>query len=110
MQAALDGIDLAGLKDAVVPLEPRRATEAELVRVHQPAYLGWLREFCAGGGGELDHDTFVSPGSWDTALLAAGGVLAAIDALVAGPATWRLSRPVPRDTTPWRTRRWASAC
>ena len=84
VQAALDGIDLAGLSDAVVPLEARRATEIELVRVHQPAYLGWLREFCAGGGGALDHDTFVSSGSWDTALLAAGGVLAAIDALAGG--------------------------
>ncbi len=84
MQAALDGIDLAGLSDAVAPLEPRRATEAELTRVHDAAYLGRLRQFCERGGGALDPDTVVSQGSWDTALLAAGGVLAAVDALERG--------------------------
>lgn len=84
MQAALDGIDLAGLSEAVVFLEARRATEAELSRVHRPPYLSALREFCERGGGPLDPDTVVSPGSWDTALLAAGGVLAAVDALESG--------------------------
>lgn len=81
VQAALDGIEAAGLSDAVVLLEARRATEAELTRVHRPSYLRGLREFCAGGGGALDPDTDVSEGTWDTALLAAGGVLAAVDAL-----------------------------
>ncbi len=81
VEAALAGITLAGLSEAVVLLEARRATEAELVRVHDPSYLNRLRKFCEDGGGALDPDTFVSPGSWDTALLAAGGVLAAVDAL-----------------------------
>jgi acetoin utilization deacetylase AcuC-like enzyme len=84
VKAALAGIEAAGLSDAVVFLEARRATEEELVRVHSPSYLRVLREFCADGGGALDLDTLVSPGSWDTALLAAGGVLAAVDALMAG--------------------------
>jgi acetoin utilization deacetylase AcuC-like enzyme len=95
VQAALDGIDAAGLADAVVHLEPRRATEAELLRVHESSYLSGLREFCEHGGGSLDPDTVVSPGSWDTALLAAGGVLAAVDALErgAGDAAFVAARP-----------------
>jgi acetoin utilization deacetylase AcuC-like enzyme len=82
--AALDGISEAGLADAVIRLEPRRATEDELGRVHTRSYLEGLRAFCESGGGALDPDTIAAPGSWDTALLAAGATLAAIDALKEG--------------------------
>jgi len=82
--AALDGIDDAGLRDAVVELAPRRALTDELARVHPERYLDLVEEFCRSGGGALDPDTIVGPGSWDTALLAAGGVLAAVDALAEG--------------------------
>ncbi len=72
------------MADAVTQLEPRRATDEELTRVHPRRYLDALRAFCLSGGGDLDPDTTVVPGSWDTALLAAGAVLAAVDALGAG--------------------------
>ena len=81
LTAALGGIDAAGLRDAVVSLEPRRATRHELERVHPAAYLDALETFCANGGGLLDPDTPAGPGSWDTALLSAGAVLAAVDGL-----------------------------
>jgi acetoin utilization deacetylase AcuC-like enzyme len=82
--AALQGIDDADLRDAVVELAPRRATVEELVRVHPLRYLDLVEEFCRSGGGALDPDTIVGRGSWDTALLAAGGVLAAVDGLTEG--------------------------
>ena len=82
--AALAGIDDAGLRDAVVPLAPRRATEQELLAVHTPDHLAGVRAVCEAGGGALDPDTRVGPGSWDTALLAAGAGLAAVDALAGG--------------------------
>jgi len=82
--AALEGIDDAGLRDAVLQLAPRRASSDELVRVHPRRYLDLVEEFCRSGGGALDPDTIVGRGSWDTALLAAGGVLAAVDALTTG--------------------------
>jgi acetoin utilization deacetylase AcuC-like enzyme len=81
VNSALAGIDDAGLTDAVVHLEPRRATEEELSRVHPPSYLDALRAFCESGGGHLDPDTVAGLGSWDTALLAAGAALAAVDGL-----------------------------
>ena len=87
LAAAVEGIAAAGLSDAVVELEPRRATRAELARVHPERYLGLVEEFCRAGGGALDPDTVVGPGSWDTALVAAGGVLAAVDALAEGRGT-----------------------
>jgi acetoin utilization deacetylase AcuC-like enzyme len=84
VRAALDGIEEAGLADAVVRLEPRRATEDELMLVHPASYLEALRAFCESGGGNLDPDTVAAPGSWDTALLAAGAALAAVDGLERG--------------------------
>jgi acetoin utilization deacetylase AcuC-like enzyme len=82
--AALEGIDDAGVRDALVELAPRRATSDELTRVHPQSYLDAIEAFCRAGGGSIDPDTVVGPGSWDTALVAAGGVLAAIEGLDQG--------------------------
>ncbi|HLI72941.1 MAG TPA: histone deacetylase [Acidimicrobiales bacterium] len=87
VRAALAGIEAAGLDDAVVSLEPRRASIDELARVHDRTYLEALASFCASGGGHLDPDTVAVRDSWDTASVAAGGVLGAIDALRAGDGT-----------------------
>src|SRR5579863_8561517 len=84
VQAALSGIDEAGLREAVINLEPRRATEEELTLVHPLSYLESLRSFCEAGGGAIDPDTIASPGSWDTALLAAGAALEVVEALERG--------------------------
>ena len=95
VEAALAGIEEAGLRDAVVHLEPRRASEEELMRVHPAPYLEALRAFCEAGGGNLDPDTVAVAGSWDTALLAAGAVLAAVDGLEqrAGEVAFVAARP-----------------
>jgi acetoin utilization deacetylase AcuC-like enzyme len=82
--AALGGLTAAGLDDAVVWAEPRHATVEELARVHDRSYLEVLEAFCQSGGGSLDPDTRASPGSWSTALLAAGAGLAAVDAVAGG--------------------------
>ena len=84
LPAALAGIDAADLRDAVVRVEPRRATVDELSRAHKPELIRALKEFCEAGGGALDADTSAVAGSWDTALLAAGATLAAVDALENG--------------------------
>jgi acetoin utilization deacetylase AcuC-like enzyme len=48
------------------------------------SYLEALRAFCEAGGGAIDPDTMAGPGSWDTALLAAGAALEVIDGLARG--------------------------
>jgi acetoin utilization deacetylase AcuC-like enzyme len=83
LAAACAGLAEAGFGD-VAPLPGRRATREELLRVHSGTYLDALERFCAAGGGHLDPDTVVSPGTWETALAAAGAGLAAIEALAAG--------------------------
>lgn len=84
VHAALDGIVTAGLSDATVALEPRRASTEELCTVHPLGYVERIEQFCAEGGGALDPDTIVSRGSFDTACYAAGAVLAVVDALDGG--------------------------
>ena len=86
LRAVLDGAAAAGLGDALVDLEPRRATRTELERVHPPRFVEKIEVFCASGGGYLDGDTCAVPESWDAALLAAGAGLSAIEALDRGEA------------------------
>ncbi len=86
LDAALSGIERAGLSDAVEMHEPRLATIEELERVHTAEYLRQLEQFCVRGGGDLDPDTYAASGSWDTARRAAGAVLDAVDALERGDA------------------------
>ena len=80
------GVVDAGLDGEVVYAPPREATVAELERVHAPAYVAALERFCRSGGGQLDLDTAVAPGSWEAALMAAGAGLEAADRLRAGDA------------------------
>ena len=108
VEAALRGIDQAGLRDAVIDLAPRRATEEELTLVHPVSYLESLRAFCEAGGGAIDPDTIASPGSWDTALLAAGAALEVVDALKRGDGDVGFAAARPPGTMPWRLNRWAS--
>lgn len=76
-------------------LAPRWASREELSLVHDPGYLDGLAGMSAAGGGQLDPDTALSAGSWETARLTAGGGLAAIEALAGGrgDAAWVLGRP-----------------
>lgn len=52
----------------------RRASEEELVRAHSERYLQELEQTVPGRSGWLDADTYFSPGTWEAALAAAGGV------------------------------------
>jgi len=83
--AALDGVrDAAGglLREEAV--EP--ATDENLLAVHDQAYLALLAEADARGGGWLDPDTYVAPGSLTAAYLAAGATARAARAVAAGEA------------------------
>ncbi|MEZ5177423.1 MAG: histone deacetylase [Acidimicrobiales bacterium] len=84
LRAVEEGIDDAGLRDALVPVEPVAATADDLARVHPATYTSAVEEFCARGGGYLDGDTHVGPASWEAAGLAAGAGLELIRRLEAG--------------------------
>jgi acetoin utilization deacetylase AcuC-like enzyme len=57
----------------------REATDEELSRVHHTAYLQRVAEFESEGGGMLDADTWLLPGSNLAARLGAGAAVEAVD-------------------------------
>jgi acetoin utilization deacetylase AcuC-like enzyme len=75
-----------GLLDRLIPIRPTPCPVERLAAVHRPRYIESIREACGRAPVRLDPDTAISRGSWDAALLSAGGALAASDAVLSGRA------------------------
>ncbi len=77
-----------GLAD--LPVERRACpmgAEADVLRCHPEGYLERVKAAVPlEGWAQLDGDTFLSPGSFQAAMRAVGGICAAIDAVVLGDA------------------------
>jgi len=73
-------MDRLGSLDDLVSVSPRKATETELEYVHTPSHIQRVQEH-SWKGIPLDMDTPVCPDSYAAALLAAGGVMAGVDAV-----------------------------
>ena len=78
-------LDLSGLGDDLARIPARKATLAEVARFHDPAYVARVKAISDAGGGETGDGAPAGPGSYEIALLAVGGTLAAVDAVMAGP-------------------------
>lgn len=81
LEAVWKGLDNLFLGDDLVRIEPRVATETELLRCHPIEHIQALEALDADGGGRMDPDTAISAGSWGAARLAAGSGLSAVEAL-----------------------------
>lgn len=80
----MKGVEEQLAPDAVIRIAPRRATEEEVELVHTRKYIETARHDILSGWGSLSTgDTDVCRESYDVALLAAGGVLNAVDAVMA---------------------------
>ncbi|MSQ41913.1 MAG: histone deacetylase [Dehalococcoidia bacterium] len=84
--AVLRQLETRGLRPRMLALPAREATDAELLRVHDRTLLDAQAALAARGGGHVDADTYVTPGSPAAARRAAGAVLAALDAVLGGEA------------------------
>jgi acetoin utilization deacetylase AcuC-like enzyme len=72
------------------------AERAKIEAVHTARHVDRIEALCRRGGGMIDMDTMVSPGSFEAALHAAGGAIATVDALLGpegAPAGASLHRP-----------------
>jgi len=72
------------IKEKLTCLPPRPASLEELEMIHAPEYISYVKSKAEKGGGWLDPDTVMSPKSYEAALYAAGGVLAAVEAVMKG--------------------------
>jgi acetoin utilization deacetylase AcuC-like enzyme len=93
--AIIEHLDAQGLLVNRPLLTPTNAPREAILRVHDAAYVDALERFCAAGGGWLEPSTVVSAASFDVALLAAGGAIRAVDAVLTGEAAraFALVRP-----------------
>ena len=67
-----------------LPVTPRPATEAEIAWIHERGYIDFLKATAGHELVALDADTAAGPKTYETALLAAGGLLSALDAILEG--------------------------
>ncbi len=74
--AVIVALDRGGSRQKLVNLDSRTADLTDLARVHTLEYIEKIRQT---GSGDLDPDTYVSPGSFDAALHAAGAVMEAVE-------------------------------
>lgn len=95
LTAIIEGLNAEGLLATRPLLVPTNAPREAIERIHDSYYVDALERFCAAGGGMLDADTPVSAASFDVALLAAGGAIRAVDAVLTGEArrAFALVRP-----------------
>jgi len=103
--AVMEGLRKAKLLERLDPLAARTAAEAELLLCHTSDYLETAKHDIVAGYHHLTTgDTDITPNSWDLALLATGGVLNAVDAVVTGRArnAFCAVRPPGHHATPTR--------
>jgi len=86
-------------------IEPERATEEEVARVHQPKMIRAVEQACQDGPGIIDYaPTYVTRSSFEDAMLAAGGVMTCARAVMNGQAknAFALVRPPGHHAEPHR--------
>jgi acetoin utilization deacetylase AcuC-like enzyme len=88
-------IEVSGLLDHLFQIRPRYATEDELARLHTRDHIARIKSLSAENGGGTDTLTPFGHGSFEIARLAAGGVMAACDAVIEGQVSnaYALVRP-----------------
>ena len=85
LRAITDHLDETGLTAEMTAVAARRAESEWIEQVHSPVYIRHVEEYCRGGRAIIDSmDTGISARSYDVALQAAGGALAAADAIMDG--------------------------
>lgn len=101
LTAILDKIGSERL--SVEYITPKQATVDQVAAIHGRRYIDQVKATCEQGGGYLDLDTVLSRDSYDAALMAAGGTIAAVDAVLDGyDSSFALVRPPGHHAMPNR--------
>ena len=74
-------LEVAGMMDIVEPIRPEPATITDVTRFHSKAYVDNIKLMSDNNGGDAGELTPFGPGSYEIALLSAGGVIAAAEAV-----------------------------
>ncbi len=77
-------LEVSGLAGQLVRIAPRPAELDELRRFHTDSYIDRVRAVSAAGGGAIGDSVTIGPGSYEIALLSAGGAIEAGEAVLTG--------------------------
>ncbi len=69
--------------DRIMMIQPRKASLDEILEVHEPEYIEFLKKESEKGG-IIDYDTNIPVGVFETAILSAGGALKAAEIVADG--------------------------
>jgi len=86
LEAIIDHFNRSDIKDSIPVEKPIRAKVEDIGEVHDYQYIQEVKEFCEGGGGYLDPDTYANTFTYEVSLYAAGGVIRGIDLIKEGRA------------------------
>lgn len=86
---------IGGIPGDVRRIAPEPADISDIHRIHDPHYTARMQERCSDTTtlSSLDSDTYLTPHSYDVALMAAGGAIAAADRALAGEHAFAFIRP-----------------
>jgi acetoin utilization deacetylase AcuC-like enzyme len=84
LQAVYSMLDARDFGERMIRIEPRYATLEEVLRVHDPRYVDRVLASAEKPHGRFDPDTVTSPKTYQAALMAAGGVMEAINKVMKG--------------------------
>lgn len=86
---------LSGIPENIESLPFSPALPEDIERVHDPRYLGWLKQRCGSTAtiSWLDPDTYITRRSYDVALYAAGAAIAAAEQTLSGEHCFAFVRP-----------------
>jgi len=85
LASVLRHLDRTGISRRFPIRASRPATDEELLRVHSARHIAAVDRFAGAGGGQIEVDTWVSPGSALAARVAAGATVDAVTSVVEGP-------------------------
>ena len=89
-------LEKSGLLAELEQIKPEAATSLQLQYFHTKRHIDNVKELSNGAGGDCGDSAIVSPGSYEIALLSAGGAISAVKTVVESPeidTAYALTRP-----------------
>lgn len=88
-------MDISGFTPQLTSLKPQPANREEIELFHIPSYIDKVKELSNAHGGDAGLSAIVGRGSYEIALLSAGGAITAVDAVMDGEVdnVYALTRP-----------------
>lgn len=82
LSQTLSVLKSSSIMSQLIPIEPKPIEMEYLTLNHSADYIRYVEQFADNGGGNMDVDTIVSPYSYNIALLAAGGIIEGLNAML----------------------------